>query len=121
MVGLDSRLRKIKEIYVDDGNYFVINRGRQYGKTTTLRALEGYLEDDYIVLSLDFQEVSTKSFTDEVTFSNAFTKKLSKAFGFAKAADKEALQKMLSDFREQNSKSGLDELFECLSRICGNA
>lgn len=121
MVKLDDRLGKIKRLLVDRKKYFVINRGRQYGKTTMLRALEGYLEDDYIVLSLDFQEVSTASFANGVAFSNAFTKKLSKAFGFAKAADKEEMQKLLSDFREEKPSGDLDELFECLSRICGNA
>ena len=49
MVKLDDRLKRIKESYVDDGSYFVINRGRQYGKTTTLRDLEEYLKDDYVV------------------------------------------------------------------------
>ena len=39
MVRLDDRLEKIKRLFVDRGKYFVINRGRQYGKTTTLRAL----------------------------------------------------------------------------------
>ncbi len=39
MVRLEERLEKIKTLYVDRGKYFVINRGRQYGKTTTLRAL----------------------------------------------------------------------------------
>ena len=43
MVQLDGRLKKIKEDYVDYGSYFVINKGRQYGKTTTLRALAEYL------------------------------------------------------------------------------
>lgn len=40
MVNIDERLEKIKRLYVDRGKYFVINRGRQYGKTTTLAALE---------------------------------------------------------------------------------
>lgn len=44
MVRLDERLDKIKRLYVDRGKYFVINRGRQYGKTTTLYALEKYLK-----------------------------------------------------------------------------
>ena len=57
MVQLDDRLKKIKEDFIDYGSYFVINRGRQYGKTTTLSALEEYLKDDYIVLSLDFQQL----------------------------------------------------------------
>lgn len=39
MVRLDGRLRQIQERYIDRGSYFVINRGRQYGKTTILHAL----------------------------------------------------------------------------------
>ena len=35
---------------VERGDYFCINRGRQYGKTTTLSALRDYLMDEYIVL-----------------------------------------------------------------------
>lgn len=46
MVRFDDRLEKIKRLYIDRGKYFVINRGRQYGKTTTLRALEGCLKED---------------------------------------------------------------------------
>ena len=53
-VNLQSRLVKIKE-FVDRGQYFTINRDRQYGKTTTLKALERYLSTDYIVICLDFQ------------------------------------------------------------------
>ena len=35
MVNIDSKLAEIKEL-VDEKQYFVINRARQYGKTTTL-------------------------------------------------------------------------------------
>ncbi len=37
MVNIDKRLRDIK-VLVDEENYFTINKARQYGKTTTLRA-----------------------------------------------------------------------------------
>lgn len=40
MVNLDDRIAQIKKILVDRKKYFVINRGLQYGKTTTLAALE---------------------------------------------------------------------------------
>ena len=56
MVKLDDRLGMMKNLLVDRKKYFVINRGRQYGKTTTLRGLEEYLQNDYIVLSVDFQD-----------------------------------------------------------------
>ena len=39
MVDLTSRLEEIKQM-IDKGQYFTINKGRQFGKTTTLRALE---------------------------------------------------------------------------------
>ena len=38
MVNIDTRLKEIRKL-VDGGKYFTINRARQYGKTTTLRAL----------------------------------------------------------------------------------
>ena len=72
MVPLDDRLKKIKSDYVDEGSYFIINKGRQYGKTTTLSALEKYLKDDYLVLSLDFQEIGTEDFADASTFAKVF-------------------------------------------------
>lgn len=61
MVDLKDRLDAIKAM-VDAGQYFAINKARQYGKTTTLRALAGYLKDDYIVISLDFQRMSSARF-----------------------------------------------------------
>ena len=47
MVGISERLQKIKEL-VDRGEYFTINRARQYGKTTTLRTLRKYLKDEAV-------------------------------------------------------------------------
>ena len=55
MVCLDDRLRTIREEFVEKGKYFIINRGRQYGKTTTLMALAEYLIADYVVIHMDFQ------------------------------------------------------------------
>ena len=50
MVNLEPKLREIKAM-VDAGEYFVINRARQYGKTTTLYALADYLKKDYDVVN----------------------------------------------------------------------
>ena len=64
MVRIDDRLEQIKRRYVDRGKYFLINRGRQYGKTTTLKALAEYLQTEYQVISMDFQGISTKEYAD---------------------------------------------------------
>lgn len=110
MVRLDDRLRRIKEEYIDEGCYFVISKGRQYGKTTTLRALEEYLKEDYIVLSLDFQKIETGNFANGEAFSRTFAKKLSGAFRYVDVQDKEDLQAMLSDFGNGNRGGGLSGL-----------
>ena len=71
MASLDNRLAKIKAL-VDDGMYFAINKARQYGKTTTLIALEQYLKNDYLVVSLDFQMFGSEEFENENTFALSF-------------------------------------------------
>lgn len=75
MVNLDSRLAEIKKM-IDRGDYFTINRGRQYGKTTTIRALASYLSEDYFVISMDFQFVSHSDFVSESAFVRGFAREL---------------------------------------------
>lgn len=71
MVDISERLRRIRQ-YIDEGNYFSINRARQYGKTTTLNALMHYLKNEYLVISLDFQALGRASFQNENVFSLTF-------------------------------------------------
>ena len=73
MVNIESKLVQIKEL-IDDEQYFTINRGRQYGKTTILMTLEEYLVDEYEIISLSFEELGSGSFTDEATFCQEFLK-----------------------------------------------
>ena len=65
MVDLTGRLEKIKQM-VDEEKYFTVNKARQYGKTTILNALADDLREEYCVLSLDFQGISTMEYSDEV-------------------------------------------------------
>ena len=58
MADITPGLEIIKSM-VDKGQYFTINRARQYGKTTTLRSLKKYLSEEDIVVSMDFQELGT--------------------------------------------------------------
>ena len=62
MVDINGRLQQIREL-VDAGKYFTINRARQYGKTTTLRALAEILRDEYYVVLLDFQTFDNEKFS----------------------------------------------------------
>ena len=118
MVDLGDRLKEIKERYVERGSYFMIDRARQYGKTTTLQALAGYLRDQYVVLYMDLQKMGAEDFADEKAFSRAFVKSLSAAFktaGTWAGERKGALQELL----DAQSGLSLSDLFILLSRLCG--
>lgn len=70
MVDLRERIQEIARL-VDDGRYFAINKARQYGKTTTLLALQRYLSNKYTVLSLSFQGLGSESLACERGFVKA--------------------------------------------------
>ena len=119
MVRLYDRLDQIKRLYIDMGKYFVINRGRQYGKTTTLCALEGYLQEDYYVVSMDFQGISTAEFSDEYTFVRAFLRMFAEAFEDSGAGMEEVGR--VYEFMKQSEKSTLGEMFYLISGLCKTA
>lgn len=75
MVDLSQRVREIKKL-VDAGKYFTINRARQYGKTTTLNALDVALSTDYDVISVDFQDVTDADFRNEAEFTRGLSQML---------------------------------------------
>ena len=87
MVRLDNRLEQIKRLYVDRGKYVVLNRGRQYGKTTTLIALAQFLKTEYLVLSLDFQCIGAEEFAEASSFVRAFAAMAESALKKAEAGN----------------------------------
>ena len=121
MVGLDDRLDRIKRLFVDRGKYFVINRGRQYGKTTTLMALAEYLRKDYLVLAMDFQEIGTEEFADVKTFVRAFTRIITSLISKSDSNKKEKLLEFLPESIDGTENNSLRELFVRLSRMCAEA
>lgn len=100
MIDLTERLALIRKRYVERGSYFVINRGRQYGKTTTLRLLEKYLNSDYIVLYMDFQRIGTEEFQDAPAFVNAMIQMFLAAFKTAGIDCQGELLRSLAEFKE---------------------
>lgn len=115
MVRLDGRLAYVEKMLIGRKKYFVINRGRQYGKTTMLRALEEYLKDDYLVLSLDFQQLGTGDFADEIIFSRSFAELAVRMFEIDAPGERD-LAAGLMELKKNNGT--MKELFVCLSDIC---
>lgn len=115
MVDLRSRLAAIKEM-IDQGQYFTINRARQYGKTTTLRALARFLSDDYFVVNLDFQVMGHASFEKEHTFIAAFSEEL---LDCGDSIPKEIKEHLCAFAEGRARQPTLFALFKVLSKWCG--
>jgi hypothetical protein len=64
MVDISEKVEQIFKL-VEGKKYFSINRGRQYGKTTTIGMLEKRMLNNYICISISFQ------FSDKEMFENA--------------------------------------------------
>ncbi len=115
MVDLHSRLETIKGM-IDEGQYFTINRARQYGKTTTLRALTRFLHDDYFVVNLDFQVMGHANFESENTFVAALSDELLEYADWIP----EEIQAHLRAFADGSARRPtLFALFKILSQWCG--
>jgi hypothetical protein len=92
---------------IENGDYFIINRPRQYGKTTMLYAIDSMLRSsgEYIVFNISFEGIGDAIFEDEKLFSSGFMRLLST---YAVTFNPE-----LVPFLQQKSK--LIERFENLS------
>ena len=114
MVDINNKIMQIKSM-IYRGDYFVINRPRQYGKTTTMYMLEQELKDEYLVLSISFEGIGDKIFENESEFALSFFKLLAKA---AKFQDIE-----MSKFMVQlsNRINNFDELSEVITELIENS
>lgn len=123
MVDLCRRLEEIKKL-VDAGEYFTINRARQYGKTTTLMALADFLKKDYTVLFLDFQMLDNEDFSNAAAFSKAFVWYLLKKIRNRKEPVEGLSAEVEEEMEHAVKNSGdfsLRELFGYLSDLCDTA
>ena len=79
MADVSRKLRETLKM-INEGEYFIINRPRQYGKTTTLYTLEDILEatGDYVVFNISFEGIGDLAFENEQRFAPVFFKLLAK-------------------------------------------
>ncbi len=78
MVDITDKIEQVKKL-IEDNEYFVINRPRQYGKTTMLSALKRELLNKYLVISISFEKFGDIAFSDEEIFCKKFLKNCARA------------------------------------------
>ena len=118
MVELGSRLEEIRKM-IDDGAYFSINRARQYGKTTILRALAEYLKKDYFVLSLDFQRMSYLDFEQESSFVHGLAREILRKIKTENDIAEEIKEEFVKLADKSNHAPRMAEIFDIFSAWCG--
>jgi hypothetical protein len=79
MADVSKKLEQTR-LMVEKGAYFIINRPRQYGKTTMLYALAETLRNsgEYVVLNTSFEGIGDVIFEQEANFSQGFVENLAK-------------------------------------------
>ncbi len=116
MVDLSDRVAEIKKL-VDDGKYFTINRARQYGKTTTLKALQRALQGDYIVLSLSFEGITKAGYQTEGEFVQSFSRlTLDQSEFFGVRIPDKTVDILESYCNREADKLKMDELYRTFRR-----
>ncbi|MGE5342017.1 MAG: AAA family ATPase [Candidatus Omnitrophota bacterium] len=81
MVDISNKIDQIMDM-IDNGDYFVIDRPRQYGKTTTINVLNRRLKksEDYFSIKISFEGIGEEGFKSVGIFIEEFFLQLKKAF-----------------------------------------
>ncbi len=104
---MTEKLDKIAAM-VADGDYFTINRPRQYGKTTLIYLLQKRLQQDenYLAIDISFESIDTPTYENHPQFIASFLKMLRRRLEFM---DEKVLAAMIketpaiTDFSELNA------------------
>ena len=103
MVDIKDKLEKVKAL-IKNEEYFIINRPRQYGKSTLLFALKKELSKRYVVISISFEGIGDESFKNAEFFSEVFIELILKSLNTTNKEEKEKfkslLQKKICNFVE---------------------
>jgi hypothetical protein len=118
MADVSEKLKQTLAL-IEDNEYFIINRPRQYGKTTTLYSIEHalMLKGDYLVFNISFEGIGDAMFEDEKVFAPGFIRLLQRQVNYhtpsllpyLKEKEKEvnsldSLSEGLADFMLQTKK-----------------
>ena len=113
MVDVSNVVEQIARDYVENGEYFTINRARQFGKTTTMEQLCVRLKRDYIVLPISF-EAADDCFVSLYAFARGLTNKVEVAL-----EENEVPEEAADIWREPISvELPLDSLNRKITRFC---
>lgn len=114
MVDVTERVEGIRQM-IERGDYFCINRGRQYGKTTTLKAIQRMLQPECLVLSISFEGLGQSNMETDEAVARTFVKILD--FQMEYLEMDAAIMDLIHNAATQEIFS-LQALSQTISRLC---
>ncbi len=119
MVDVTERVAIIHKM-IAQGDYFCINRGRQYGKTTTLEAISRQLSDEYCIFRISFEVLPDSSFGEEEKLYAALVYLLAQSFEWVPLEGLDAeVGEWIRNFAElHDERCSYKELSKFISTIC---
>ena len=111
MVDTEKRFKAVENL-IDRGNYFTINRARQYGKTTMLNKIWFRLSDKYLVIPLSFEGLGDEAFASPASFVTTFKRQMARHL--VSLHQNEAL----IGIWQNGDASSIDDLSEIVTDFC---
>lgn len=101
---------------IEHGDYFVINRPRQYGKTTILYMLNQllYRTDGYFPIKISFEGIGSESYASEAAFIDAILLRFTPIF------QRSGLSQIVDYIQSSNNISTIGRLDNWLSLLVEN-
>ncbi|MCQ2974144.1 MAG: AAA-like domain-containing protein [Bacteroidales bacterium] len=113
MVDISNKFNQVKKM-IDDARYFVINRARQFGKTTMLYTINQRLGEDYLVLRISFESMDDKSWQDSEAFCKSFCQKIEKVL-----LSKSTCDEYINYWHNvKENLASIEDLSLCINRFC---
>ena len=118
MVNIDERLEQVQAL-IDDGKYFVINRARQYGKTTMLHMLTQKLSCEYQIFSISFEGLGDAAYGDEWAFCRKVCGLLYDVIFYGETGEiSDEIRETCHNMSLENANPDLRTLSNFISQIC---
>ena len=121
MVDISEKLEQII-CMIEENEYFTINCARQCGKTTTLFLLNRKLKNDYLIIRLSFEGISSESFQSGESFVQMFTELVGERLKKTNCPVSLLTEWVnLSLFQEIKNKDAFHYLSTKISSLCENS
>ena len=113
MVDTSAKMELIGKM-IERGDYFTINRARQFGKTTLLNGIRQKFSDRYLVIDMSFEGIGGTPFESQSGFVSTFCALVVKYLEFLKIDGK-----YLSFWKDSEMQT-INDLSSTISEFCKN-